>query len=288
MALFKKRNVTTSKRRQEEVQAAAASSSDSEDESVVVRKRSKTTNGGEPRAKSDRQQPDFGQVEYDHSHRQEVGGDGSSSKDTATAEDRLIRDARQLDEMAQREKEQIEREKRENPDEAVYRGRSNYTKFVATDSEKPKPKIGPAKGAANVRSTTVVDYQPDVCKDYKQTGFCGYGDSCKFLHAREDYAAGWKLERDWQKSKQQQQQQPQESEPENTVEKEQIPFKCVICKNDYTSPVVTKCNHYFCEECFLNEYRRKKGCFICGRDTMGVAQPAKKLSSLLKQKTVSS
>jgi hypothetical protein len=39
------------------------------------------------------------------------------------------------------------------------------------------------------------DYQPDICKDYKETGFCSYGDSCKFLHDRGDYKSGWELER---------------------------------------------------------------------------------------------
>ena len=39
--------------------------------------------------------------------------------------------------------------------------------------------------------------QPDICKDYKETGFCGYGDSCKFLHDRGDYKSGWQQEREW-------------------------------------------------------------------------------------------
>jgi len=43
------------------------------------------------------------------------------------------------------------------------------------------------------------DYQPDICKDYKETGFCSYGDSCKFMHDRGDYKSGWELETvgDW-------------------------------------------------------------------------------------------
>lgn len=45
---------------------------------------------------------------------------------------------------------------------------------------KGSAKYGPIKaGPDNVRTITVVDYQPDVCKDYKDTGFCGFGDTCK-------------------------------------------------------------------------------------------------------------
>ena len=34
---------------------------------------------------------------------------------------------------------------------------------------------GPMKASANIRVTCRFDYQPDICKDYKETGFCGYG-----------------------------------------------------------------------------------------------------------------
>ena len=40
------------------------------------------------------------------------------------------------------------------------------------------------------------DYAPDICKDFKETGFCGFGDSCKFMHDRSDYKFGWQLERE--------------------------------------------------------------------------------------------
>ena len=38
----------------------------------------------------------------------------------------------------------------------------------------------------------------NVLQDYKETGFCGFGDSCKFMHDRSDYKSGWQLEREWQ------------------------------------------------------------------------------------------
>ncbi|EFR00599.1 pre-mRNA-splicing factor cwc24 [Nannizzia gypsea CBS 118893] len=78
-----------------------------------------------------------------------------------------------------------------------YRGKSNYQNFIQKNPNAPIKQVGPMKAATNIRTITVTDYAPDVCKDYKRTGFCGFGDSCKYLHAREDYKAGWELDRDW-------------------------------------------------------------------------------------------
>ena len=55
---------------------------------------------------------------------------------------------------------------------------------------------GPIRAPAHLRATVRWDYAPDICKDYKETGFCGFGDSCKFLHDRSDYKHGWQLERE--------------------------------------------------------------------------------------------
>ena len=54
------------------------------------------------------------------------------------------------------------------------------------------------RAPANLRATTRWDYAPDICKDYKETGFCGFGDSCKFMHDRSDYKFGWQLEKEWE------------------------------------------------------------------------------------------
>lgn len=60
--------------------------------------------------------------------------------------------------------------------DGLYRGASKYAAQLPTGSAK----YGPIKAPqADVRMITLVDYQPDVCKDYKETGWCGFGDSCK-------------------------------------------------------------------------------------------------------------
>jgi RING finger protein 113A len=142
----------------------------------------------------------------------------------------------------------------------------------------------------------VTDFAPDVCKDYKQTGFCGFGDSCKFLHAREDYKQGWELDRDWEigtKGKKvvgktvasANRANGTANEDEDDEELLQsIPFACIICKKAYTNPIVTKCGHYFCEACALKRYRKDPSCAACSSGTGGVFNTAKKLTRLLAKK----
>ena len=62
------------------------------------------------------------------------------------------------------------------------------------------------RAPTNLRATTRWDYAPDICKDYKETGFCGFGDSCKFMHDRSDYKFGWQLEREWDEGRYQREQ----------------------------------------------------------------------------------
>ena len=87
----------------------------------------------------------------------------------------------------------------------VYQGQNAYKSFTSRDnltvdqlkSASKRGTQGPLRTPAFVRSTTIFDYAPDVCKDYKETGFCGFGDSCKFLHDRSDFKSGWQQEREW-------------------------------------------------------------------------------------------
>jgi RING finger protein 113A len=65
---------------------------------------------------------------------------------------------------------------------------------------------------------------------------------------------------------------------------ENIPFACIICREPYKDPVVTKCGHYFCESCALKRYRKDPSCAACGAGTGGVFNVAKGLKKLLEKK----
>ncbi|KAJ9484487.1 Pre-mRNA-splicing factor [Penicillium thymicola] len=192
---------------------------------------------------------------------------------------------------------------RENPvssasqSDGIYKGAANYQSFIQKNPDAPA-KFGPVKAATNVRTITVTDFAPDVCKDWKQTGYCGFGESCKYLHSREAYKAGWELDRDWEvntKGKQVSGQvvsqrkgagkitEGDEDDDEDEL-LESIPFACLICLKPYQEPIITKCGHYFCEACALQRYRKTPSCAACGEGTGGVFNVAKKLNTLLNKK----
>ena len=57
----------------------------------------------------------------------------------------------------------------------AYKGAAGYQSFVQKNPNAPTRTVGPVKAPTNIRTITVTDFAPDVCKDYKQTGFCGFG-----------------------------------------------------------------------------------------------------------------
>ncbi len=158
--------------------------------------------------------------------------------------------------------------------------------------------LGPIRAPTNVRASNVIDYQPDICKDYFETGYCGWGDSCKFLHMREKFTAGWKQEADWQALQQKREAalaQGLKVDADGRIIKggggeggdaaggkgaddSELPFACFICRVPFdekwqqvrSPPVVTQCNHYVCEQCALRRYKRDPTCAVCGKETYGI------------------
>ncbi|WAO87054.1 Pre-mRNA-splicing factor CWC24 [Fusarium falciforme] len=182
--------------------------------------------------------------------------------------------------------------------DGTYKGLSNQTSFIQKNPDAPTRTKGPMKAPTNIRTVTVMDFKPDICKDYKQTGFCGYGDACIYLHDRTDVKQGWQLDREWEtvtkgkknlggtvvaSANRDKKEEVDEDEAEVAM-LEKIPFACIICKESYREPIVTRCGHYFCEPCALMRYRKDPTCAACGAGTNGVFNSAKKLKKLLEKK----
>ncbi|KAH9816103.1 hypothetical protein DFH28DRAFT_1125525 [Melampsora americana] len=160
-------------------------------------------------------------------------------------------------------------------DDGLYHGASSLKHQLPKGSAK----YGPIKGGPeNVRTITIVDYQPDVCKDYKDTGFCGFGDTCKFLHDRSDYMHGWQLDDAFAGSRKKGDQQDDEDD------EEEVPFACLICREPFTDPIVTKCQHYFCSSCAIKRFAKTPKCFACGAPTSGIFNKAAKIIERMKAK----
>lgn len=71
---------------------------------------------------------------------------------------------------------------------------------IKKGSALPPKKTGlsaPIRMPANYKFTCHFDYNPSLCKDYHDTGYCTFGDSCIYIHDRGDYKAGWEQEKEW-------------------------------------------------------------------------------------------
>lgn len=187
----------------------------------------------------------------------------------------------------------------------TYRGAAAYRSYVKIQESqiggnKYTGTKGPIRAPQFVRNTCRFDYQPDVCKDYKDTGFCGYGDSCKFLHDRGDFKTGWQMEAEYKQQKQREKEREmlgklggEDSDEERERNKfrieddgdDGIPFACHLCRGPFKDPMQTLCGHYFCASCAQAHFRDRKGqslCPVCAKQTHGVLNPAPKLRTKAK------
>eukprot|EP01112_Ceratiomyxa_fruticulosa_P004895 TRINITY_DN1545_c0_g1_i11.p1 TRINITY_DN1545_c0_g1~~TRINITY_DN1545_c0_g1_i11.p1 ORF type:complete len:144 (-),score=32.35 TRINITY_DN1545_c0_g1_i11:70-501(-) len=98
-------------------------------------------------------------------------------------------------------------------------------------------KAGPVRQAANLRAMSRMDYQPDLCMNRTNT------DDPKVKDEESD----------------------------------DLPFACFICRLPFTNPVVTKCGHYFDEDCALAHNKKSKKCYICNEPTNGIFNTPKRL-----------
>ena len=188
---------------------------------------------------------------------------------------------------------------------------SSQNAQIAALQKQPRNKFlaGPLKATTFVRTTVRFDYQPDICKDYKETGFCGFGDTCIYLHDRGDTKTGWQMEQEYEdKKKREEEKKGKEMEAfmqsmmcgeiknasgggtmlqsangngndASTFNTDDgIPFACHLCRGPFQNPIVTTCGHYCCEKCMMARVREfGNGCPVCQKDTHGVLNHAQKL-----------
>ncbi|OII76735.1 zinc CCCH type domain-containing protein [Cryptosporidium andersoni] len=191
----------------------------------------------------------------------------------------------------------------------IYRGKDAYVPVIkrregAVAASKYSGAYGPIRSSStNVRLTLRIDYQPDICKDYKETGYCGFGDTCKFLHDRSDYKSGWQLEKEWEDQQKKKKndiiryfrsvnsykdtfKSSLENNQEIYEDEDDIPFACLICKQKWdedSNPVVTTCSHYYCEKCAFKHYTKTSKCFQCHSPTNGIFNTAEKIIEKVKK-----
>lgn len=169
--------------------------------------------------------------------------------------------------------------------------------------ERNKFLAGPIRASKFIRTTSRFDYEPEICKDYKDTGFCGFGDSCIYLHDRTNMKTGKALEEEWEAKKRAEEERKEREinmfctiitgENDNgggskavaSSEEDGLPFACHICRGAFEEPVITQCSHYFCQSCILKRVRDENDptCPICGQDTNGVFNYPTKLMNKKKR-----
>lgn len=131
------------------------------------------------------------------------------------------------------------------------------TNTPMVDTQTPKVDIqtpSKSKDIPYIQTTIIVDYNRAVCKDFKETGYCGYGDNCIYLHDRSDSylvkggkSKGWKDKEEVVK--------PTEPPPDPD---------CKLCKRAMSGKVaVLSCSHRFCKACFDRYWKQHSLCPHC-------------------------
>merc|ERR1712008_466844 len=188
----------------------------------------------------------------------------------------------------------------------IYRGLKGYKQYAersegAISASKYSGLLGQTRGMSNVRSTMRIEFWASssgtdggICKDYKETGYCGFGDTCKFLHDRSDYKSGHLIEKEWEekqkaieerKRKQWERKAIKAAEAggdeqeggndsggnSSSSDEGEIPGTCPICDSKW-------------EDCAMTNYAKSTKCITCGAATNGIFNCCDILEQRLKQK----
>jgi len=190
---------------------AAASASSSKSQVVLPSKKvgGNLLSAGTKRTSSQRRAGDLDEDEIDEDTRDGPGINWTSTGGHVNKVLEILEGDEAEEMLAKRVRKDDGAEEDDRPDDGLYHGQKSYKTHIKKSQEIPKSmRTGPVRSNnSTIRTVTIVDYQPDVCKDYKgaptsfhfhrgpllipvrplffsETGFCGFGDTCKFLHDR--------------------------------------------------------------------------------------------------------
>ncbi|TFY81974.1 hypothetical protein EWM64_g2035 [Hericium alpestre] len=282
---FKKKRArpTTTRQRSPPPSAVTAPISSSSKSEVVLPTRKANTNllsAGTKRTASQRHAD--GDDDDDESRHEGPGINWSSTGGHIKAVQDILEGDEAEEMLAKRQKKpRTDEDEVVAPDDGLYHGQKAYKTHIKKSQEVPKSmRTGPQRSSGStIRTVTIVDYQPDVCKDYKETGFCGFGDTCKFLHDRGTYLQGWQLDKLAANPKKE-----IDDNSDSDSDEEDIPFACIICRKPYTEPVVTRCGHYLCSACAIKRFAKTPKCAACGAPTGGIFNRAEKVLEKIRKK----
>ncbi|BBN67710.1 zinc finger CCCH-type/C3HC4-type RING finger family protein [Prunus dulcis] len=210
------------------------------------------------------------------------------SRATATLETEtdFSRDARAVRErVLKRAKEALKGKSKGTKNDKLYKGIHGYIDYKAgfqreltVASEKVGGFHGPLRASAHIRATTRFDYQPDICKDYKETSYCGYRDSCKFMHDRGDYKSGWQMEREWDEAEE--------------IRKRWVRMMWTRLTKMMRMMGMARCRlhvsfkHFLTSICFFHSqhHSKNKKRFVCEKPTLGIFNTAHEIRKRMAAK----
>lgn len=105
-------------------------------------------------------------TELDDERGPDVKWKASGNHAEAAERERQILEGEDAEFLLKRQRRELEDEDR--LEDGMYHGSSSYKQHIKKEKEIPKAmRVGPQKSNSTIRTVTIMDYQPDVCKDYK-------------------------------------------------------------------------------------------------------------------------
>ena len=149
---------------------AAASASSSKSQVVLPSKKAggNLLSAGTKRTSSQRRAGDLDEDEIDEGTRDGPGINWTSTGGHVNKVLEIL-EGDEAEEMLAKRAKKDDAAEDDTPDDGLYHGQKSYKSHIKKSQEIPKSmRTGPVRSNnSTIRTVTIVDYQPDVCKDYK-------------------------------------------------------------------------------------------------------------------------